>query len=146
MDVRQTDIWLSGRTLSAGITGDVVQLDDAEELLAFYDRQGLHFWSPAMLDCGHAYGVRVKGELAAAAGINFVLARQRYAQLGSLASDARYRRRGFATACARAVITSLNQSGVAHCGLFADSKESWLLDFYARLGFHQRGLFHFVEL
>lgn len=145
--VRQTDLWMTCETgQTDDLPKDVVPLHSIEELQAFYARQKLHFWAPAMLKFGHAFGIRSGGELVSAAGINFVLDHHTYAQIGSIATDARYRCRGFASTCIRAVLKSLHQAGIYRCGLFADSQSSRLLQFYSNRNFRENGRYEFIEV
>ena len=127
------------------ISPAVVPLDDANEVQDFYKRQRLHFWTPRMLSFGHAFGIRSDGELVSAAGVNFVLGRHSYAQIGSIATDARYRGRGIASACIHAAVSSLHHAGIVRCGLFANSDDELLLAFYAKRGFRDSGCYHFIE-
>jgi ribosomal protein S18 acetylase RimI-like enzyme len=145
-ETRQIDVWMVRETTATEVAREIVGINDAQELLTFCDRQGLRFWAAPMLGFGHAFGIRVNGELVSAASVNFVLEEQSYAQVGSIATDPQHRRRGFATACIRAVVNSLNRAGIARCGLFADSKDQRLLAFYSKVEFRAAGEYHFVNV
>ena len=100
-----------------------------------------------MQDFGHAFGVRDDGgTLRSVAGVNFVLARQSYAQIGNVATDPDFRRRGWATSALGATVASLHRSGIRECGLFADAQNAWLQRFYTAHAFRERGRFRFHDL
>jgi ribosomal protein S18 acetylase RimI-like enzyme len=106
----------------------------------------MHFWSPAMLRNGHAFGIRTEdGRLVCAVGVNFILAEKSYAQLGALATAPAFRGRSFATRVVSAARASLGQAGIRECGVLADARDPALAGFYAKLGFSSRGGFRFID-
>jgi len=139
-----TDPWLVSPCGPEPIADDVVPLHDEGELCAFYEEQGMHYWSPAMLRNGHAFGIRAAGRLVCAVIVNFILHEPRYAQLGALATHPDFRGRSFATRVLSAARSSLAKAGVRECGVFADASDPALTAFYARLGFAARGGFRFI--
>ncbi|HKX32432.1 MAG TPA: GNAT family N-acetyltransferase [Blastocatellia bacterium] len=144
------DTWLTATCLSESIAQreEVETLSDAnsEEIDAFYLQQGMHFWCPAMLRTGHYFGIRdVNGKLVCAAGVNFILASQSYAQIGALVTHPDYRGRSYASQVLQAIRLSLSRAGVRECGLFADGANPDLPAFYSRRGFEARGKIRFIE-
>lgn len=140
-----TDPWLVGPCRAEEVAEGVEPLRDEDELRAFYAEQGMHYWSPAMLRNGHAFGIRATGRLVCAVIVNFILSEHRYAQVGALATHPDFRGRSFATRVLSAARSSLAQAGIRECGVLADANDPALTAFYARLGFSERGGFRFIE-
>lgn len=123
----------------------VEPLTDERELSAFYGERGVSFWSPAMLDFGHAFGIRgPDGALISAGGVNFVLSSASYAQVGALVTHPGHRGRGHGSHVLAAIRRSLGIAGISMCGLFADAADARLPGLYARHGFTRRGAYRFV--
>ena len=117
-------------------------LEDANEVQDFMERMGMHFWNPAMLWFGHAFGIRsAQRDLVCAGCLNFLLAEEKYAQIGPIVTDPTHRGRSMGTRLLEAVRASLALAGVRQCGVFASENDARLMDFYRRRGFTQRGQF-----
>jgi ribosomal protein S18 acetylase RimI-like enzyme len=141
------DLWLLRETALTEINHPTCAVLSPLDIAAFYDRCNMHFWTPAMVNFGHYYGIRdANSTLVSLAGLNFVLSEVGYAQIGNVATDKEWRNKGFATSCVRAVINSLRNSGVSRCGLFVNAHRADLLRLYQNLGFREAGRFRFVPL
>lgn len=141
------DTWLVAPSLP-GLDDppEVKPIRDEQELRDFYDKQGMHFWCPAMLRIGHAFGIRgPDGTLVCAGSVNFTLPRLGYAQIGALATHPAHRGRSFANRVLIAIRSSLSRADIRECGLFADATNPQLPTFYLRQGFSVRGSFRFIE-
>jgi predicted GNAT family acetyltransferase len=121
-------------------------LSDIGELGMLYRHCNMDFWASEMIQFGHYRGVRdpSSGVLVSAAGVNFILVEVSYAQVGSVATMTNWRRKGYASACVCATLSSLNKAGIRSCGLFVDSTDSTLYDFYRRLEFTENGRYRFL--
>ena len=140
------DPWLVSRCSAAPVPAGVEPLQEPDELRAFYRQLGMDFWSPAMLRNGHVFGVRAgDGSLVCAAGVNFILPAQDYAQVGALATHPGFRGRSFATRTLTAVRASLAAADIHECGVLADARDPALTAFYGKLGFVPRGSFRFID-
>lgn len=140
------DPWMTAPCASepAALAG-VEPLGEAGEVQELCRRLGLRFWAPAMLRFGHAFGARGPGgELVAMGGVNFVLPRRGYAQIGALATHPDHRGQGLGARLLRAIRHSLAGAGIATAGLLADGADPGLPEYYARQGFTRSGLFRFV--
>jgi len=141
------DLWLIRETSLIGSNLPTCAVRSPSEIAAFYYKCGMHFWTPAMVDFGHYFGIRKPdATLASIAGVNFVLSEPRYAQIGNVATDTEWRNKGFATSCVRAVIDSLHRAGVSRCGLFVNADRFDLVRLYERMGFQPAGRFRFVSM
>ena len=141
---KDRDLWMTRETVAQTVEQPAVPLKCTEHLTRLYEEIGSQYWWPEMLDLGHYVGVMENGVLVAAAGVDFVLQTESYAQVGNVATLPGARLRGYATACVRGVLASLHASGVKYSGLFANAQDEALLRFYARLGFVRSGAFRFV--
>lgn len=141
------DLWLTLETSAVEVEQPARLVRSLSEIAAFYDRCGVHFWAPAMTNFGHHYGVRDDDSvLISMAGVNFVIPEVGYAQIGNVATDEKWRNKGFATSCVRAVINGLHDSGVGRCGLFVNSGSPELIRLYQNIGFQEAGRFRFIPL
>lgn len=146
-EVVDKDLWLLRDTTAQEVEHPTSLALSPSEVAAFYTRCGMHFWTPAMLDFGHYYGIRsTDSRLVSLAGVNFVLSEFGYAQIGNVVTDRESRNKGFATSCVKAVIDSLHRSGIGRCGLFVDSQRPDLIRLYGNIGFSEEGQFCFVPL
>jgi GNAT superfamily N-acetyltransferase len=142
------DRWLT-RTVSPAREAAVrLGTADLTALQSLYRTTGSNFWLPDMLAYGHYHGIydRSGGALISAAGVNFVLREERYAQIANVATLPRYRHHGMASSCVRTTMTSLWESGITTVGLFAEAARKDLAELYGRLGFAESGRFRFVEI
>lgn len=127
--------------------GVIEALHDECELRTFYDEQGIQFWTPAMTQAGFTFGIRGPDKkLVSAGGVNFILPRFKYAQIGALATHSEHRGRLYASNILETIRSNLTRVGIQTCGLFVDATNQDLLAFYKRRGFFERGKFRFVDL
>jgi GNAT superfamily N-acetyltransferase len=145
VELQTIDLWLVAPSLSGvEIHPEVESLCDERELCTFYDKQGIRFWCPAMFHVGHAFGIRNEdGKIVCAGGVNFILPRLNYAQIGALVTHPAYRGRSYASHVLSAIRASLAREGISECGLFADAGSPRLLAFYMQRGFSECGRFRF---
>jgi GNAT superfamily N-acetyltransferase len=141
------DAWLVATCMQEADTGaDVEPLHDEIELGDFYAEQDMRFWCQSMFRAGHAFGIRgLDRKLICAGGVNFILPSLGYAQIGALATHPSYRGRSYASRVLTAIRSSLAQTGIRFCGLFADAYDPQLPFFYSKRGFSERGGFRFIE-
>lgn len=141
------DLWLLRETAPTETKHSTCAVLSSSEVTAFYDYCAMYFWTPAMLNFGHYYGIRnADSTLVSLAGLNFVLDDVGYAQIGNVATVEEWRNKGLATSCVRAVIDSLHKSGIGRCGLFVDARRADLLRLYRNIGFREAGRFRFISL
>lgn len=147
-NLESTDAWMVAPCVPHTEQPDpeVEPLKDASEVHDFVQRLGMHFWNPAMLRFGHAFGIRSpKGLLVSAACLNFALSDERYAHVGPIATDPAHRGKSMGTRVLDAVRSSLAAAGIQQCGVFASETDRPLVDFYASRGFAPRGQFRLLR-
>ena len=126
---------------------EVEPLNDVNEFHDFVRRMGMHFWNPAMLGFGHAFGIRSStGRLVCAAGVNFVLSEESYAQVGPVVTDPRHRGRSLASRLLARLFSSLAEVGIRQCGVFAREDDANVVHFYERRGFIRKGQFRLMNM
>lgn len=142
------DKWMVAPCLRRGTRAEseVMPIEDVDEFQHFLQLMGMHFWNPAMLRFGHAFGIRSpNGQLVCAGGVNFILPDESYAQIGPLVTDRAQRGKLMATSVLDWLLESLAEAGIAQCGVFADESNKGVVEFYKRRGFVENGQFRFLR-
>jgi RimJ/RimL family protein N-acetyltransferase len=119
------------------VAGPVIPLTSAqaEELLALYAHGGGGAFDPAQMRDRTFYGVRVDGQLVAAAGTHLVSPTYGVAALGNVFTLPAHRGRGYATAAASAVVAELLRRGIHDVILNVSQANERAVRVYERLGF-----------
>jgi ribosomal protein S18 acetylase RimI-like enzyme len=146
--VVSTDMWMVAPCLlhRERPDPDIERLEDVSELQSFLLRMGMNFWNPAMLRFGHTFGIRSKDLLVCAAGVNFILSDESYAQIGPVVTDPAQRGKSMATRLLDTIRSSLAEAGIGQCGVFVSETDKDVVAFYGRRGFMRRGQFWLLKV
>ena len=124
--------------------GNVTRLSDEDlpNLEKLYAAHPEAFFRPYMLNSGVYYGFIENGEIVATAGTHALSPTYGMACMGNVFTRPPYRGRGYATACARAVVAELliNYQDII---LNVNIRNSPAVKIYDKLGFHD--YCHYLE-
>jgi len=118
-------------------TGAALPLDVShlDELQALYRHGGGDAFAPYQLADGVYRGVRVDGELVAAAGTHLVAPTYGIAAIGNVFTQPKHRNRGYAQVCTSGVVEELFRRGIRDVVLNVAASNRPAVTAYTKLGF-----------
>jgi ribosomal protein S18 acetylase RimI-like enzyme len=111
-------------------------ITDRNAYLKFCNQAKLNFALPEMLQFGHHFGYWESGELLSSVSLNYIIPKMGYAHIGNIATLPNQQKKGLASMCLNTSIASISMnSTITQLGLFSDSKNLDLLNWYSKFGF-----------